>query len=356
MAPIGRWALANPDFVARYRLGEALAEPDLTTFYAGGANGYTDYPMLTAQVSQRAARISDYGGQDAVRLDGVPIPEPKDGQVLVRVTAAGINGLDWKVREGYVRDAFPLALPATLGIELAGVVVDTAGPVAGLRIGDRVAGPIGGLGAYADYVAVDANKLARIPDGLSDIAAASIPVAAMTAWQTLQTGKLVAGQSILIHGAAGGVGSFAVQFAKQLGATVLATASASSRAYVESLGADVVIDRHAERFDERLSGIDLVLDLVGGDTLQRSWRVLAPGGVVVSTAAPDIGQQTPAGYRGIWFMTRPDPERLAEILQAVSEGRLKSQVAETVALSDLPAAIERNRTGHAPGKMVVVLK
>ena len=303
--------------------------------------------------TMKAYRIHAYGGPEVLKLDQAPIPTPAAGQVLVKVGAAGVNGLDWKVREGYVRDAFPLALPATLGIELAGVVAGVGPGTLRLKLGDRVMGPLMGQGAYAEFAVVDEVKLALTPEGLSDIEAAAIPVAALAAWQALRAaGEIRPGQRILIHGAAGGVGGFAVQFAKAAGAVVLAVASAASAAYVKSLGADVVIDRDAERFEDRAAGVDLVLDLVGGEALDRSWSVLAADGAVVSTAAPDIAARTPAGRRGLWFMMRPDHAQLREIAEGVVEGKFRSTLAEVVAPTDLPAALQRNMTGHAPGKMV----
>jgi NADPH:quinone reductase-like Zn-dependent oxidoreductase/quercetin dioxygenase-like cupin family protein len=303
-----------------------------------------------------AARVQAYGGADAVRVDDVPVPTPGAGQVLVRVTAAGVNGLDWKVREGYVRDAYPLALPATLGVELAGVVVRTGPGVTRFAVGDRVMGPLGGLGAFAGFVATAEDVLARTPASLSDVEAAALPVAALTAWQALHAaGELRAGQTVLVHGAAGAVGGFAVQLAKAAGATVLATASAASHAHVRALGADVVIDYRAQRFEDHASAVDLVVDLIGGETLDRSWAVLAPDGAVVSAAAPDIAARAPAGLRGVWLMMRPDPEQLARLADDVARGALSSTIAEVVDLSGLAAAIERNRTGHPPGKIVLDL-
>lgn len=301
----------------------------------------------------QAHRIHAYGGPEVMHRDEVPVPDLAPGQVLVEVKAAGINGLDAKVRAGDVRDAFPLPLPATLGIELAGIVSRVGEGVTAFKPGDRVMGPMAGLGAYANFVAIDAAKLALTPAGLDDVAAAALPVAVLTAWQALRAaGALRAGRKVLIHGAAGGVGGFAVQFAKAAGVQVWATASAASHDHVLSLGADVVIDRHAERFESRAEGIDLVLDLVGGDALDRSWAVLAPGGAIVSTAAPDIGARAPAGREGLWFMMKPDPVQLRAAAEAVVAGTLRSTIAEVVGFGDIPAAIERNRTGHAPGKLV----
>ncbi|GLS23321.1 NADPH:quinone reductase [Labrys miyagiensis] len=304
----------------------------------------------------RAHRIHAYGGPEVMSFDTVPVPAPGAGQVLVQVQAAGVNGLDWKVREGFVRDAFPLALPATLGIELAGIVTATGAGATCFKLGDRVMGPLAGLGAYADFVAVDEGKLCLTPAELSDVQAAALPVAALTAWQALRAeGDLRPGQAVLIHGASGGVGSFAVQFAKAAGATVLATASGSSRDYLIDLGADRVFDRHAERFEDHTGDIDLVLDLVGGDAVDRSWSVLSDGGAIVSTAAFDIAGRISSGRKGQFFMMKPDAIQLSAIAGMVASGRLQSAIAEVVDHAGLAAALERNRTGHAPGKIALDL-
>jgi N-ethylmaleimide reductase len=306
--------------------------------------------------TNQALRLHAYGGPEVLRLDDVPVPTPGAGEVLVRVKAAGVNGLDWKIRDGLVRDVFQLPLPAVLGIELAGEVVAVGPGVARFEVGDRVMGPMGGLGAYADFVAVDEAKLCRTPAELTDVEAAALPVATLTAWQVLRAaGELRPGQQILIHGAAGGVGGFAVQFAKAAGATVFATASGASRAHVLALGADVAIDRFAERFEDRFGGIDLVIDLVGGETLDRSWGLLAPDGAIVSTAAPDVAQRAPAGRQGVWFMMKPDAAQLGQIAAAVVAGRLTSTIADVTGRAGLADAIERNKRGHAPGKLVLDL-
>jgi len=306
--------------------------------------------------TNQALRIHAYGGPEVLQRDDIPMPVPGAGQVLIRVKAAGVNGLDWKIRDGLVRDAFPLPLPAVLGIELAGEVVATAPDAARFKTGDCVMGPLGGLGAYADFTVVDEAKLCLIPAALGDVEAAALPVATLTAWQVLRAaGAPRPGQKILIHGAAGGVGGFAVQFAKAAGATVVATAAGASRAHVLGLGADAVIDRLAERFEDKVDGIDLVIDLVGGETLDRSWAVLAADGAIVSTAAPDIAQRAPAGRRGVWFMMQPDAVQLAQIAGQVAAGSLKSTIAETIGRSGLADAIERNKQGHAPGKIVLDL-
>jgi NADPH:quinone reductase-like Zn-dependent oxidoreductase len=302
----------------------------------------------------RALLLTRYGGPETTVISGVPAPQPGPRQVLVRVKAAGINGLDWKVREGYVRDAFPLQLPAVLGLELAGVVEGVGPGTSRFRIGDRVMGPLGGLGAYAELVAVDEGHLCPIPDGLREIEAAALPVASVSAWQSLYAaGPIQHGQRVLIHGAAGGLGGFAVQFARQAGGTVIATARGRYAEYVRSLGADQVIDYEKQRFDSVVKEVDLVLDYVGGDVLDRSWQVLSGKGVIVSTTSPDILTRTPAGRRGVWFVNKPDTARLESIAREVAQGRLRSQVSEVVAFNGLAAAIERNRTQPHQGKVIV---
>lgn len=301
----------------------------------------------------RAVVLTGYGGPDAITISSVAAPVAEAGQVLVRVHAAGVNGLDWKVREGYVRDAFPLELPTVLGIELAGVVEEVGPGVTRLRKGDRVMGAPGALGAYAELVAVNAANLATMPDSMSFVQAAALPVAAVAAWQSLNfAGPIRAGQRILIQGAAGGLGGFAVQYAHQAGAEVFATALSSDVDYVRSLGADHVIAYDQQQFETLVSGVDLVLDYVGGDVLARSWSVLSADGVVVSTASPDILTSAPAGRRGLWFVNTPDAARLQQIADDVTHGRLQSKVSAVVRFEELPTAIERNRTQPQVGKTV----
>jgi NADPH:quinone reductase-like Zn-dependent oxidoreductase len=302
----------------------------------------------------RALMLTQYGGPDAVSITTVEAPTAGAGQVLVRVQAAGVNGLDWKVREGYVRDAFPLQLPTVLGIELAGVVEAVGPGVSRLRKGDRVVGSLGALGAYAELVAVGEDNLSLVPEALSFVEAAALPVASVSAWQSLHfAGPIQAGQRILVHGAAGGLGGFAVQFAHQAGAVVFATALKSHFDYVHGLGADHVIDYEQGRFEVAVKGIDLVLDYVGGEVLDRSWEVLAENGAIVSTASPAILSSTPAGRRGLWFMNKPDAERLRLIAEEVARGSLQSRIDAVVSVDELPAAIERNRTRPQIGKTVV---
>ncbi|MBF4630945.1 NADP-dependent oxidoreductase [Clavibacter michiganensis subsp. phaseoli] len=219
------------------------------------------------------------------------VPEPTVGShdVLVRVEAAGLNHLDEKLRAGEFRSISPLRLPTVLGHDVAGTVLEVGSAVRAFRVGDEVFGRVrdGRIGTFAERVAVDEADLAPVPERLSLVEAASLPLVALTAWQALVVrGKVGPGQRVLVHAGSGGVGSIAIQLAAHLGATVATTAGAANADFVRGLGADVVIDHRAEDFAERLSGYDLVLDSRGGDDLDRSLRVLAPGGLAVGISGP----------------------------------------------------------------------
>lgn len=303
--------------------------------------------------TQRAVLVRAYGGAAAAEIAEIPIPSTGDGQVLVRVRATGVNGIDWKFREGLVQKAFPVQLPAVLGIELAGTVEAVGPGAARFQVGDRVMGPLGRLGAYAEFVAVAEANLVHTPEGLDDVQAAAVPVAAVAGWLSLhQAGPIAAGQRILIHGAAGGLGGYAVQYARQAGAEVFATASATHLDYLRSLGADHVIDYRSQRFESVARDIDLVLDYVGGEVLDRSWDVLTQDGAIVTAAAPDVLARTPPGRRGLWFVNKADATLLARLAAEIAQGSLISTLSEVVGFNDIPAAIERNRTGPRIGKVV----
>jgi len=196
--------------------------------------------------------------------------------------------------------------------------------------------------------------LARTPQELDDVQAAAVPVAAVSAWQSLHhAGPIHSGQRILIHGAAGALGGYAVQFAKQAGAEVFATAGGAQGDYLRRLGVDHIIDYRTQRFEEIAGDIDLVLDYVGGEVLDRSWQVLKPTGAIVGTSSPEILARTPAGRRGLWFINKPDAALLETLAADVANGALTSNVTEVVGFDRIPAAIERNRTESHAGKTVV---
>lgn len=305
----------------------------------------------------RALQLLSYGGVEATQVVTIEAPRaPTEGQVLVEVHAAGVNGLDWKIREGYVREVFPLQLPATLGLEIAGVVIAVGSGVDRFKEGDRVMGWLGAIGGYAEQVIANADNLGRIPEGMGFVEAAGLPTVVQAALQSLQAaGSIGDGSRILIHGAAGAVGAFAVQFARQAGATVFASVRSEYADYVRGLGASEIIDYRTERFEDRASEVDLVLDLVGGETLARSWSVLSPNGAIVSTAAPDVAAKAPEGKRGIWLMTKADPGGVEKVAQDIVAGRVAQKIESVVSLEEAPDAIERNRTQPHLGKTVVAL-
>lgn len=310
--------------------------------------------MKIAESKNRAFRLHGYGGPAMIQLDEISVPTPGPGQVLVSVKAVGINSFDWKLREGFLRQAFPLALPAILGVEFAGEIVELGSDVKRFAAGDRVMTLLHGLGAYTEYIAVDESVLCRIPEALSDIEATALPISVQTAWEALlAAGEPLPGMKVLIQGGAGAVGGFAVQFAKSSGATVIVTASAKTRDYVIALGADEVIDYRTERFEDRVKDVDLVLDFVGGETIERSWSVLIAGGAIVTVNSPDIGAKAPSGFRGLFARAQPAPARLAKTAQLVAAGKVRSTIAHVFTLNQLLDAIACNRAGHAPGKIVV---
>jgi NADPH:quinone reductase-like Zn-dependent oxidoreductase len=303
-----------------------------------------------------AFRVHSYGGPETMKLDEIDVSTPAPGQYLVQVKAVGVNPIDWKLREGFLSAIYQLPFPAVIGSEFAGEVIKVGEGATRFSVGDRVMSFRGGQGgAYADTVVEDEAKLATIPEPLSYVEAAALPVAALTAWQILRVaGELRPGMNVLIHGASGSVGGFAVQFAKAAGATVVTTASAANRDYLLGLGAFSVIDYRTQRFEDLVDNVDLVLDLVGGETLDRSWSVLAPEGAIVSIADPaGITARAPAGARAFFNSTKPDPERLEEIASEVAEGRLRSTIAKVFPKAELPEGIQSARTRHAPGKIIV---
>jgi len=310
--------------------------------------------MKISESKNKAFRLHGYGGPAMIQLDEISVPTPGPGQVLVSVKAVGINSFDWKLREGFLRQAFPLALPAILGVEFAGEIVELGSDVKRFAAGDRVMTLLHGLGAYAEYIAVDESVLCRIPEALSDIEATALPISVQTAWEALlAAGEPLPGMKVLIQGGAGAVGGFAVQFAKSSGATVIVTAAAKTRDYVIALGADEVIDYRTERFEDRVKDVDLVLDFVGGEMIERSWSVLIAGGAIVTVNSPDIGAKAPSGFRGLFARAQPAPARLAKTAQLVAAGKVRSTIAHVFTLNQLLDAIACNRAGHAPGKIVV---
>lgn len=306
--------------------------------------------------AMRQVRIHDFGGPDRLRLDTVPTPEPRDDEVLVHVAAASINPVDNKIRASGGRFKTAADLPVPMGRDVAGTIA-ALGPRArdGLAVGQRVFAMVGfDRGAFADAVVVKPAELAIPPETLSDAQAAAVPLAALTAWQGLvDHGGLRNGQRVLVHGGSGGVGHFAVQIARALGARVAATASAGSRAFLRDIGADPAIDRDGERFEDA-GPFDLVLDLVGGDTATRSFAALAEGGLVVSTlATPDRPADAPPGTRATDFVVEPRGGDLQRIADLIADGRLRPHVHARYPLDRIAAAAGALAAGGVKGKIVI---
>jgi NADPH:quinone reductase-like Zn-dependent oxidoreductase len=300
----------------------------------------------------KAIRIHEFGGPEVLKYEDVQEPKPGTDEVRIQVVAAGVNPMDWKVRRGGMN----LPLPMIMGIDVAGVV-DSLGPeVNAFHRGDQVFAKVSlGQGGYAEYTATNASQAALKPKSIGFVEAAAIPTAGLAAWQSLfDIAGLEKGQSVLIHGAAGGVGSFAVQFAKWKGARVIGTASSSNAEFLKSIGADAVINYRAQRFEDVVHDVDVVLDTVGGDTFDRSWGVLKPGGFLVTTVAnvPE-GAAEARGVRAKGLLTRPDGSELAQIASIVDERHIRPVVTTVLPLADARKAQEMSESRHTRGKIVL---
>ncbi|TDC91094.1 NADP-dependent oxidoreductase [Actinomadura sp. 7K507] len=296
----------------------------------------------------RAARVHSYGGPEVIRHEEVPLPEPGPGQVLVHVAATSFNPSEAALRSGLLRDVLPTALPYTLGWDFSGTIAAVGAGVTGWAPGDRVIGRLDGGGAAAEYVAAPADVLAAAPAAVPLTDAAAIPVAALTAWQALfEHAKVTAGHRVLINGAGGGVGSFAVQLAGHAGATVIATASARSAAAVRALGADQIVDYTAEALP---GGNDAVINLagIGRDAAAELATLVRPGGVAVSIATP-----IPSGA-GRHFVARNDPAQLERIVSLIEAGDLTVDIAESHPLTELASIHRRSETGRTRGKVILI--
>jgi NADPH:quinone reductase-like Zn-dependent oxidoreductase len=303
----------------------------------------------------RAARVLRFGPPSVITNDDLPRPEPALGQLLVRVKAAGVGKWDALIREG---KAQLQPLPLIPGAELSGIVEGIGADVSGFKLGDEVYGATNEQfsGAYAEYAVPFAKKMAQKPNTLSFIEAASAPIVTVTAWQMLfDYARVTAGQTVLIHGAAGNVGAYAVQMAKQAGLHVVASAGSADLDYVRGLGAERVVDYKKERFEDSVSGVDVVLDTVGGDTQLRSLRVLKPGGILVSVVSPVPEPiQRRYGVRAAYFYVDVTTVRLNKITELFHSRKLVTEVGSVLPLEE--ARIAHEMLGGAPhqrGKIVL---
>jgi NADPH:quinone reductase-like Zn-dependent oxidoreductase len=310
--------------------------------------------------AMKAIRIHNYGGPEVLHYEDAPRPQPQAGEVLIRVYAAGVNPIDWKVREGHMKDFWPHKLPLILGSDLSGVVEEIgAGPAAAGRFkkGDEVYSIPDVLrdGAYAEYIVVREGELALKPKSLLHIRAAAVPLAAVTAWQSLfDTAQLQPGQRVLIHAGSGGVGHFAVQLAKWKGAHVVATASTKNQDLLRELGVDEPIDYTRQRFENVARNIDIVLDTIGGDTQERSWKVLRQGGILISLVQPPSEEKAKTlGVRATFVAGHPSGAQLAEIAKLIDSGKLAPVIDRILPLSEVRRAHELSQSGHTHGKLVL---
>jgi NADPH:quinone reductase-like Zn-dependent oxidoreductase len=313
-----------------------------------------DCPLQVAKEALvKAIRIHSYGSADQLKLEDAPDPALREDQVLVKIAYAGINPVDWKIREGYMKDRLKLPLPFTAGQDFSGTVMKVGSAVKDFKEGDEVFGFA--QGAYAEYAAIAANEIAKIPRNLDATTAATIPTAGLTAWQALMDhAKITPGQKILIHGGAGGVGSFAVQIAKWKQVRVTATATGDDIDYVKNIGAERVIDYKSQSFDDLVHNADAVIDLVGGDTLKRSYSVIKDGGALVSTLGPiDQSEAANRNLRAVAMVMKRNNAELLQVGQLVGQGAVKPRVDQVFLLAEARKAQEVSQKGAAHGKLLL---
>src|SRR5258707_115997 len=304
----------------------------------------------------RAIRIHQYGGPEVLAQVEMQRPTPGANEVLIKVRAASVNPLDWKLRAGHMKDFLPLTLPATLGADVSGTVEEVGPGAARFKRGDEVYASLGlEGGGYAEYAVARETIVAGKPITLDHVHAGAVPVAGLTALQALfEVAKLSAGQKVLIHAAAGGVGTFAVQLAKARGACVIGTASSRNQKFLSDLGVDKAVDYQKTRFEDAVQDVDVVLDTVGGDTQERSFKALKKGGILVSIVQPP-SQELAAKYgvRALFYGGDPRSSHPAAISKLIDDGKVKTVVETVLPLAEVRRAHELSETGHARGKIVL---
>ena len=312
----------------------------------------------TSVKTMKAIRIHSFGDASVLQYEDAPIPQLLPDEVLIKVHAAGVNPVDWKIRKGgYRGGSITFTLPFILGWDVAGKIDQVGSLVSRFKVGDKVFAKPDGTrnGAYAQFIAVRAHEVALAPKNIPLEQAAGVPLAGQTAWVGLfEKGNLQKDQSVLIHAGAGGVGSFAIQFAKAAGAHVISTCSKGNIDLVKSLGADEVIDYHAEDFSKKVSNVDVVLDTIGGETQAKSFAVIKKGGILVSTLGePDAKEAAKYGIRGAGFMVMPCGARLQEIAALADKGLLKVMVEKEFPLQEVKEAHKLSEAGHVRGKVIL---
>lgn len=304
----------------------------------------------------KRVEVPAFGGRDSLTVTTASVPDPAPHETLVRIHAAGVNPYDWMTREG---DGADIDLPWVPGWDFSGVVTAVGDDVTGFHVGDAVFGMLADeRGAYAEYAAVPATNLVRKPRTVSHVVAAGAPMVALTAWQAMfDAGELRPTQRVLIHAAAGGVGHVAVQLARWIGAYTIGTASGSNEAYLVGLGLDEFVNYRQERFEDVVDPVDLVVDAVGGDTLQRSIEILETGGHASKLPAPLTADESDllarSGVSGSYPVVQWRPEQLRSVAHLLDEGELDVHVDSVFPLARVAAAHRRSESGHARGKVVL---
>ena len=311
---------------------------------SGQAATQSEKPMMNAVV------MHAYGGPEVLKLEDVPRPEPKEDEILIRVVAASINPVDVAIRQGYLAKLIGDRLPLIPGMDAAGVVEKTGAKITRFKTGDPVYAffTLAGEGGYAEFVLAKESETAPKPKAASYAEAAAVPAAGSTAWQALiETAKLSAGQTVLIHGGSGGVGHFAIQIAKAQGAKVIATASSANQDFLKQLGVDVAIDYTKTKFEDVAKEVDVVLDMVGEETLKRSYGVVKKGGIIVSIVdEPEQAALDARGIRGVALRSTPKANVLEELTRLIDAKKMKPVVSQVLPLSEVAKAHDQIATRH----------
>jgi len=307
----------------------------------------------------KAVRIHEYGNSDVLQYEETSMPSIASNEVLVKVIAASVNPVDWKIRQGYLQEMISYSMPLTLGWDVSGIVTAVGSGVTRFSVGDAVYSrpDIKRKGTYAEYVAIRETEVAFKPLTISHNEAASLPLAGITAWEVLiTTAQLSAGQKVLIHAGSGGVGTLAIQLAKSRGAYVIATTSGKNKALVKSLGADEVIDYKTQNFAEILTDIDVVFDTLGGDIQESSWSVLKQDGILVSIVSPPSEEKAKElGVRCAFVFIEPNAYILEQLAKLVEQGELRPIIGAEFALQDIAKAHALSESGRTVGKIVLYI-
>jgi alcohol dehydrogenase len=312
----------------------------------------------------KSIQIKRYGSSDVMEVnDTASVPSLPPGKILVNVNAAGVNPIDWKIREGYMQQMIQLQFPSTLGMDFSGVIKQIGENMpSDFKQGNEVYGQAsvlrGGSGAFAELALVDKDTIAHKPKTLDHLQSAALPLVGVSAWQAIvENIGLSKGQKILIHGGAGGIGSIAIQLAKHLGAYVATTASTNDKQFVQGLGADQVVDYTTEKFEDTIHDYDAVFDTVAGDTYKRSFEVLKKGSVIIVSMLeqPNSELMNQYGVKALFQFTQVNRERLTKLAEWVDQNNIKVNVDKTFSLNEAAKALDYQKDVHPRGKVVLTV-